>query len=480
MTLNSCTALHSGSDSTVDNSQLNLADNLKQMRVDTLSYILFGKNEERFQPVGIGPHRITKTSLMPLDTAKSILDVSCGTGDNLALMFENGFASLKGIDIDPQMVQVAKTKVKAEILCTDVFGIANTSFYDLVFAQAFIDRFPKNKMKEVMTRLLAIAQQRFYFSTTIHETAAEGVEEKSECNEKRYHSRYTIQEIIDIAKDILASDSSLSFHYFCVNDPLGKVWINGIFERHDIKKIFAEDGVLLYKQFYTPEEIETHQKELENMKDKVAEPGTILRYDATQVFDRVENFLPYCSNELRARLTTARVMNIVSALLGEEAILLKDKLNYKLPGAKKFIAHQDVGAGWDKYGDRHLTFALGMDEATAQNGALFFALGEHKNGLLSPMHTPLGEEVVKRLQWSIIPTKPGDALFFDSYTPHYSGENKSQIARKMTFLTYIPKRSGDLRESYFIEKRKRQPSIDERNQDQTFHRDPFEKLVVAK
>ena len=72
-------------------------------------------------------------------------------------------------------------------------------------------------MKEVMTRLLAIAQQRFYFSTTIHETAAEGVEEKSECNEKRYHSRYTIQEIIDIAKDILASDSSLSFHYFCVH-----------------------------------------------------------------------------------------------------------------------------------------------------------------------------------------------------------------------------------------------------------------------
>ena len=134
MTINSCTALHSGSDSTVDNSQLNLADNLKQMRVDTLSYILFGKNEEKFQPVGIGPNRITKTSLMPLDTAKSILDESCGTGDNLALMFENGFASLKGIDIDPQMVRVPKTKVKAEILCTDVFGIANTSFYDLVFS----------------------------------------------------------------------------------------------------------------------------------------------------------------------------------------------------------------------------------------------------------------------------------------------------------------------------------------------------------
>jgi len=96
-----------------------------------------------------------------------------------------------------------------------------------------------------------------------------------------------------------------------MSDPLGKLWINGVFERHDIKKIYGEDGVLFYQRLYAPEEIEIHQEELEQMKESVPEPGTILRYDAPQVFDRVENFLPYCSEQLQALFTSTRVMSIV-------------------------------------------------------------------------------------------------------------------------------------------------------------------------
>ncbi|HEV8051454.1 MAG TPA: phytanoyl-CoA dioxygenase family protein, partial [Parachlamydiaceae bacterium] len=461
----------------VYNPCLKLENNLKQTRLDTLSYVLFGKNEEILNPTGIGPHRIIKASLSPLETEKSILDVKCGTGDNLVLMHEVGFTSLTGIDINLQNIQTAKTRGKAEVLSTDIFGIKETASYNLVFAEGFVDSLPKDKVRDVMERLLKIAQQRFFFSATIPEVGE--IVEKSDSDEMKCRNRHTTQEILSIAKDILATDSSLSFHYFHTQDSTGTLRFNGIFERHDIKKIYAEDGVLLYRELHDPKKIENLQIELEQMKDLVPKPGSIMRYDAKEVFDRVENFLPYCSDNLRTCFTTDRVMNIISTLLGEDAILLKDKINYKLPGSNKYIAHQDVGAGWDKYGDHHLTFALSMDEATEQSGALFFAVGEHKKGLLSPMNTPLGDEVIKSLKWSIADTKPGDALFFDSYLPHYSEANKSLQARKMSFLTYIPKRSGDLRESFFIDKRKRQPTIDERSQNQTFSRDPFEKLVTT-
>jgi len=85
------------------------------------------------------------------------------TGDNLALMFENGFTSLTGIDIAPQMVQAAKTRAHAEVICDDVLHSATSSSYDLVFAQAFIHLFPKDRVKEVMTHLLKLSQRRFYF-----------------------------------------------------------------------------------------------------------------------------------------------------------------------------------------------------------------------------------------------------------------------------------------------------------------------------
>lgn len=477
MNSNTLAILHNDSYSKASGYYLSMTDSLKQTRESILSCVLLGENEKQFGMVSVGPMGLDAPALLPLDKMSRILDVGCGTGDNLDLMFEQGYHALSGIDIAHDMAKEAKFKNHAEIFCEDVLQFAPKESYDLVFAQAMIHLFPKDMVEDVVSHLLKLTKHRFYFSTTLHDTGQEGIEQKGTV--MRYRSRYTLQEILSLVEKVLAKDPNLSFHYFTMKDPLGKFWINGIFERRDIKKIYDEDGLLLYRGLHRPEEMESHQQEFEEMKERVPQPGTIMRYDSAECFDRVENFIPYCSEKLQALFTNEKVTKIITSLLGDRPVLLKDKLNYKLPGAGAFVPHQDAAAGWQQYGDSHLTFALGIDEATVENGALYFAPGEHKNGLLSPLKTPLSQKIVERLSWRIIPTKPGDALFFDSYTPHYSEANGSQKARKMAFLTYIASRHGDHREAFFLEKRKRQPPIDERDPELMLQRDPFGKVVRA-
>lgn len=467
--------LHSASYSKATGYYLNMADTLKETRKNILSLVLSGQNTTNVQVENVGAMRLDEPALLPLDKTSRILDVGCGTGDNLALMFQEGYSSLTGIDIAHDMTEAAKKKGTAEIICDNVLHFAPTHPYELVFAQAFIHLFPKKEIEKVMQHLLRLTNHRLYFSTTLHDRGQEGMEPKGEV--LRYRSRYTLQEIVALAETLLSQDLTLSFHYFFMRDPLGKFWINCIFERRDIKKIYDADGLLIYRKFYRHEDIQSHQAELDAMKDHAPQPGTIMRYDSAECFDRVENFIPHCSKNLRALFTSQRVTTIVATLLGEEPILLKDKLNYKLPGAGAFVPHQDAAAGWQQYGERHLTFALAIDEATEENGALYFVPGQHKNGLLSPLKTPLSQEIFARLNWRLIPTKPGDALFFDSYTPHYSKANQSQRAREMTFLTYIARRHGDHREAFFAEKRIRQPPIDERTKDLVLQRDQFGKII---
>jgi ectoine hydroxylase-related dioxygenase (phytanoyl-CoA dioxygenase family) len=57
------------------------------------------------------------------------------------------------------------------------------------------------------------------------------------------------------------------------------------------------------------------------------------------------------------------------------------------------------------------------------------------------------------LPWSPIPTQPGDLLFFDSYLPHRSAANLTDRPRRALYLTYNKATEGNVRDSYYREKR---------------------------
>jgi ectoine hydroxylase-related dioxygenase (phytanoyl-CoA dioxygenase family) len=452
-----------------------LTDLMRDMRKSIQSFVLEGKEVESFDVSVIGPTSISGPMLSSLSKESSILDVGCATGDHLLLMQEEGYKDLTGVDIASGMVEEARKHPGIEFIQADFLEFSPGRSYDLVYAQAFIHLFPKKMLPEVLEKLLKLSNQRLYFTTTVHETPSEGVELKQDVH--RYRSRYTSEEILGAAKELLKNDPHLCFHYFYLTDPLGKRWINCVIEKKEIRQMYQDEGVFLYKQFIDPQNIQGVVAEIDSMAVSLPAPNTIIRYDGEKVFDRIENFIPYCSQACREVVHSSRLLNLVSTLIGEKVLLFKDKINFKLPGSAPFVPHQDAAAGWDRYGPIHVSAAIHFDAAHAANGALYFAPGAHKKGLLSPLKEPLSTETVNSLDWQMVAADPGDVLFFDSFTPHYSNGNRTQEARRVAFLTYMPEKYGDHREMFFQEKRERQPSMDERNEGDELVRDAFGKLV---
>jgi hypothetical protein len=65
----------------------------------------------------------------------------------------------------------------------------------------------------------------------------------------------------------------------------------------------------------------------------------------------------------------------------------------------------------------------------------------------------IAEETAARLEWQPVPLEPGDLLFFDSYTPHYSDTNTTARPRRAAYLTYNAASLGDHRDRYYADKR---------------------------
>lgn len=147
-------------------------------------------------------------------------------------------------------------------------------------------------------------------------------------------------------------------------------------------------------------------------------------------------------------ILNSNIAAVLQQLFGEPAVLFKEKINYKYPDGGGFIPHQDAAA-YD-FVDYHITCLVAPQPTTEENGCLYFAAGEHKQGLL-PMNSRrcIDSSALHNLRWCAVPSSPTDALFFGSYTPHFSNTNKTQTARKALYLTYNAASLGDFRSQYY-------------------------------
>jgi hypothetical protein len=180
---------------------------------------------------------------------------------------------------------------------------------------------------------------------------------------------------------------------------------------------------------------------------------------ASRVVSRIENFCPYHEG-LGALIGQGAMIDAVAQLLGEAAILFKEKINMKMPGGDGFKPHQDAQAGWNAYADYHITALVGIDAATRENGCLEMARGWHKKGLVGDEWQPLDER--GDLTYEPCPTAPGDVVFFDSYAPHRSAPNLTDYPRRVLYVTYNRRADGDHRAQYYADKRRNYPPDIER------------------
>jgi hypothetical protein len=161
---------------------------------------------------------------------------------------------------------------------------------------------------------------------------------------------------------------------------------------------------------------------------------------------RSENVIPFHYG-MRALLTTGPLLDGASALLGEPAVLYKEKINYKLPGGAGYAPHQDAPAY--PFVEQHVSCMLAIDDSTAGNGCLEVVSGMHHEILPMDDAGCVRADIVATLQWDPVEVRAGQTLWFHSRTPHRSGANMSKIARRALYPTYNAAREGDLREDYY-------------------------------
>ena len=237
---------------------------------------------------------------------------------------------------------------------------------------------------------------------------------------------------------------------------------------------FKRDGFVIVPALFNGSEISQISAWADELQSEPETPGRQMMYfepDALhpggRVLQRIENFCPFHAG-FAALCDGDKLLAGASRLFGERAVLFKDKINYKLPGGGGFKPHQDQQAGWSTYADLFITAMVSIDSTTEENGCLELCAGHHTRGLLGDEWTPLTDDDMRRLGARPVPTRAGDAVFFDSYTPHASGPNLTLERRRVLYITYNRGSAGDHRARYYADKRKSFPPDIEREPGRTY------------
>ncbi len=234
----------------------------------------------------------------------------------------------------------------------------------------------------------------------------------------------------------------------------------------DERALMQRDGYLLVPGFFSAQHVANLVRWTEDLaqmperagqhwvyhEDSLSQPGR-------RVIQRIENFCPYHTG-FDDIVRAGGLVRWTAALMGGPVVLFKDKINFKMPGGPGFKPHQDQQAGWTRYASIFVTALVSLDAATLENGCLEMAPGRHREGLIGEEWRPLEQS---GLALRAVPTAPGDVLFFDSFAPHASKANFTDLPRRILYLTYNLATQGDHRAQYYADKRAAFPPDVERD-----------------
>lgn len=200
----------------------------------------------------------------------------------------------------------------------------------------------------------------------------------------------------------------------------------------------------------------------------VSEPGDMILVREERdprILCRVEDFVPRYP-ELEHDVI-APLRRELEALLGEELVLFKEKINFKAPGGGGFPVHQDFPAYRMFPPTRHFTVMLPIDAATLDNGCLQVATnfaevqarwrardGDPDEPWVVPHEGDrMREEIEADLAFAPLELGPRDVVAFDSFLPHGSAANASAHPRRAMFVTFTRRSEGAFRDAYYETKR---------------------------
>jgi len=217
---------------------------------------------------------------------------------------------------------------------------------------------------------------------------------------------------------------------------------------------FRRDGWLVVRGALTVSQLDALDAAVRRLEHWAVAGGPGMHHfeqtDAGPVLARSEEFV-HDDQVLHDFICGGIVVEILGELFDDEAVLFKEKVNYKQPGGGGFAPHQDATAY--RFVDHHISCMVPLDPATPASGCLYVAPGFENGQLATDERGRIDEAVAARLAWQPVPLEPGDLLFFDSYTPHHSDTNTTTRARRAAYLTYNAASLGDHRDRYYADKR---------------------------
>jgi hypothetical protein len=243
---------------------------------------------------------------------------------------------------------------------------------------------------------------------------------------------------------------------------------------HDQLATFACDGVVAIRGLFDEPAMVEIERWTEELASAPEIPGRHWVYREQSLLDpearvlqRIENFFPYHGG-FRRLMSEGPLVDATAQLFGNEPVLFKDKINFKMPGGDGFKPHQDQQAGWSVYAPYFITALISIDDATVENGCLEVVPGRHKERMIGAEWRPLEEAELPRSQYRPLPTRRGDVVFFDSYAPHASGPNLTAAPRRVLYITWNRAADGDHRLRYYADKHKNYPPDVERESGKTY------------
>lgn len=174
------------------------------------------------------------------------------------------------------------------------------------------------------------------------------------------------------------------------------------------------------------------------------------------VLVRAEYLLGEHNLSISRLLLQPRIIDMLRQLLDDDPVLFKEKANYKVPGCRSDLLHQDQAAGWGAYSDFFVTMLIAIDENRLDTAPVSFRdAGDHKLELLGPEWEVLSKEEPPFQpidEYHAVGAKPGDVVFFDCYVPHGSPANTTDAPRRNIYLTFNRAADGDFRIAYYEDK----------------------------
>jgi len=223
---------------------------------------------------------------------------------------------------------------------------------------------------------------------------------------------------------------------------------------------YKDQGFVILQGLLTDEEVGSLAAWTSEVQQWPETAGKWMQYfektdDGGRLLCRTENILDY--HEQLNRLIRGKITDAVSDAIGEQAVLFKEKINYKLPGGAGFPAHQDAPAYVTFQQRYHVTAMIAVDRSTTTNGCLEVVAGEHTKGIFEHPNNELDPQLSAGYEaagaWQPVEAQPGTVLIFHSHLPHRSGPNSTDQPRRAYYLTFNPASDGDFRSAYYADKR---------------------------